>query len=478
MTKFFHSWIRALFTLDLRALAVFRIGLAVCIIIDLTMGAMHLRTFFTDAGILPTDLLVSHFPQENMRSFHAISGSYLWQLTLLILFYLIALWLLLWRRTKLMHLLARAFFCSLSARNPLINSGADTVMRVLLFWAMFLPTHIWRSIDTRNKPKAAETTFFSRATIGLVIQIASVYLRNNLLKTDPQRTTTYTATYTAMSIDMLRTQIGTWFYTQPTLMYRATKIWITLEWWWLLLLLIPRKQAVRRTLVCLAFIAVHIGMALTMKIGYFPRVCALMWLIYLPPVIRSRICKTPCTSATIPALASRGNRSYARSAFLILCIIYITLRNLRTTEYDKRVHLFPQSINKYGFLLRIDQYRNMFAPFPLEDDGWFVITGKTTTGGIVNLLPRDHPVSYEKPTDFSLLYPGEKRRKYFLNMRNKDYAAYRPAYLQRQCRERNRTHPALPLVSTSMEYVVERTKPNYQVQTGEVVMLATQECEE
>jgi hypothetical protein len=37
------------------------------------MGALDLRAFFTDAGILPTDLLLANFPGENMRAFHSIS---------------------------------------------------------------------------------------------------------------------------------------------------------------------------------------------------------------------------------------------------------------------------------------------------------------------------------------------------------------------------------------------------------------------
>ena len=144
------QWFHAIFTLDLRALALFRIWLAIVIIIDLTMGALDLRAFFTDSGILPTDLLMANFPSENMWAFHSLSGSYWWQVTLLVVNYAIAIGLLFWRKSRLMHILAWAFFCSLNARNPIINSGADSVMRVLLFWAMFLPTHIRRSIDRKD----------------------------------------------------------------------------------------------------------------------------------------------------------------------------------------------------------------------------------------------------------------------------------------------------------------------------------------
>ena len=68
-------------------------------------------------------------------------------------------------------------------------------------------------------------------------------------------------------------------------------------------------------------------------------------------------------------------------------------------------------------MFRLDQYWSMFAPYPLEDDGWFVVTGKTADDTRINLLVPNSPVSYEKPTDFDLLYPGEKRRKLFLNLR-------------------------------------------------------------
>jgi hypothetical protein len=105
-----------------------------------------------------------------------------------------------------------------------------------------------------------------------------------------------------------------------------------------------------------------------------------------------------------------------------------------------------------------------------------VVSGKTVQGNTVNLLVPWTPVTYEKPTNFNLLYPGEKRRKLFLNYRSKSYAHYRPGYLQRACRDRNTHHPENHITSASMEYVVERTKPNYQVESGEIVMLASEDC--
>ncbi len=465
--------IRRIFTLDLRALAAFRIGLAIVVIIDLTMGALDLRAFFTDAGIMPTNLLLANYPGENMRALHSISWAYWRQVTLFAINYLLAFCLLIWRKSRVMHILVWAFFCSLNARNPIINSWADAVMRVLLFWAMFLPTHVWRSVDRNNKPKPADPTFFSRATVWLVVQVASIYVRNYVVKTDVQRKSDYTATYTALSIDMLRTSLWTRLYQFPDLLRVITRIRVHLEGRGILLFLIPRKQHRRRTSACLAFILIHIGMSLTMKIGYFPRTCALARMALLPQQFWSLFLSK---SRSVSTEMFYWSKSYFTSLFLICCLVYITLWNLRTTDFDKRDNYFPTSMNRYGFLFRLDQYRSMFAPYPLEDDGRFVITGKTENQKKVNLLVPSDPIVYTKPTDFDRLYPGEKRRKLFLNYRGKSYWVYRPAYLQRQCRKRNQAHPTDPLISASMEYVVERTKPNYQVTTWEIVMLATEQC--
>ena len=50
-----------LFGLDLRSLALFRIGLALLIIIDLIKRSKDLTAHYTDFGILPRAALLEHF---------------------------------------------------------------------------------------------------------------------------------------------------------------------------------------------------------------------------------------------------------------------------------------------------------------------------------------------------------------------------------------------------------------------------------
>ena len=43
-------------------------------------------------------------------------------------------------------------------------------------------------------------------------------------------------------------------------------------------------------------------------------------------------------------------------------------------------NIFPKHYNWLGQTLRLEQYWNMFAPYPLRDDGWYVIDGTLSDG--------------------------------------------------------------------------------------------------
>jgi hypothetical protein len=40
----------------------------------------------------------------------------------------------------------------------------------------------------------------------------------------------------------------------------------------------------------------------------------------------------------------------------------------------------PKWVRPFAVILRLDQYWSMFAPYPLKDDGWYVMPGKTVDG--------------------------------------------------------------------------------------------------
>src|SRR5438270_10069419 len=74
-----------LWGLDLRSLAVFRIGLALIILFDLAIRGSDLETFYTDFGLLPRAPYLQNFADPWFVSIHMISGTLLVQACLFVL---------------------------------------------------------------------------------------------------------------------------------------------------------------------------------------------------------------------------------------------------------------------------------------------------------------------------------------------------------------------------------------------------------
>ncbi|HBY80263.1 MAG TPA: hypothetical protein DEG47_25360, partial [Cyanobacteria bacterium UBA11148] len=101
LSKSFALALEELFGLDLRSLAVFRIGLGLLLIIDLIDRSRDLNAHYTDFGILPRAPLIEKFLNPWFWSVHVFSGQALFQGILFVIAGLIALLLLIGYRTRL-----------------------------------------------------------------------------------------------------------------------------------------------------------------------------------------------------------------------------------------------------------------------------------------------------------------------------------------------------------------------------------------
>ena len=174
--------LREIFGIDLRTLALFRVGLAAMILIDLASRMRDFRAFHTDFGVFPR-----HVAIDNLHawawSFHLIGGS-AWFIGLLFAIAAIfALMLLVGYRTRLAAIASWALLLSLQNRNTMILTGEDVLLIALAFWAMFLPLGARFSVDAALDPAPEKTgnAYFSVATFALLIQGMSMYFFSALL---------------------------------------------------------------------------------------------------------------------------------------------------------------------------------------------------------------------------------------------------------------------------------------------------------
>ncbi|MBT3401096.1 MAG: HTTM domain-containing protein [Rhodospirillaceae bacterium] len=273
--------LREIFAIDLRTLALFRIGLAVMIVADLILRARDLRAHYTDFGIMPR-AVIDGFMHPASFSLHLMSGAAWFQALLFLLAGLLALLLMAGYRTRLVTVLSWVMLVSLQMRNPMILSGEDNLLVLLLFWAMFLPIGARYSVDAALDDRSADTPnrFVSIASAALLIQGMSMYLFSAFLKSDARWVPDGTAVYFALQLDYLVTPLALWFRQFEALLQGLTYYVWGLELIGPILIFSPILHRPLRALFQLAFMSMHFGFFLFLQIGLFPFVSILMNLTF------------------------------------------------------------------------------------------------------------------------------------------------------------------------------------------------------
>lgn len=131
-------------------------------------------------------------------------------------------------------------------------------------------------------------------------------------------------------------------------------------------------------------------------------------------------------------------------------------------------------------LLRLDQFWDMFAPYPYKDDGWMVIEGRLADGTVVDVLHPDRPVSYDKPHHLSQTHRNIRWHTYLGRISQREYADNRLWFAKYLCRDWNadklEQHRERRLMAFKINYVTETTPPPGQPLLTEQRTLWTHQC--
>src|SRR5258706_4274250 len=280
-----YAWLERNFGIDLRALGVFRMGLALCVIGDLLIRMSDVQAFYSDEGILPRSQAVQYFLHP--WAFSLFMGAGAWQIAaaLFVIALLFAFAMLLGWRSRLATFLTWVTVMSVQTRMPGVMGGPDTLERMLLFWAMFLPIGARYSVDAgmasaQENLEDEQPRVFSVASVALLLQLVFLYWFAVILKRGPEWRHEGTAVWYAMSLEQLQTPITRLLLLAPRFLKFLNFFVLVEEALAPLMLLVPLPMV--RAMGVLFLAAMQLGFFSTLRVGLFPLLSCVALIPFLP----------------------------------------------------------------------------------------------------------------------------------------------------------------------------------------------------
>jgi predicted DCC family thiol-disulfide oxidoreductase YuxK len=329
---------------DLRSLALFRIGLAIIVILDLIARASALSAHYSDAGVLPRQVLQNGLLHPWYWSFHLLNGQAWAQGVLFAIAIFFALLLLVGYRTRWATIAVWALTVSLHNRNPFLLFAGDDVLRAVLFWAMFLPLGASYSLESalNSSPNPLPKRVVSGATFAFMVQLCFIYIWSAAFKTKsaiwfPDGN----AVYYALHFDQYATPFGLWMATWPLGLQKVLTFGaLLLEWAGPLLIFIPIYSSFFRCIAIVLFILLHIGFGISFEIGMFSYLSIVNWTALIPSEVWDAIAKrwsTPPRQGL--AINYDADCGFCKKVVHILrTLLVLTGTPLRKAQDDPAIH--------------------------------------------------------------------------------------------------------------------------------------------
>ena len=442
--------LRKAFTLHPSILAIFRVGLGSLIVVDVLLRLRNLHYFYTDYGVTPRAL----FDLPGNWSLHMISGEPWFAALLFGLQLIFGICLVVGYHTKISKFASFLLLLSLHLRNDLVISYADTLLRIFLFWSLFLPLSRRFSFDQFMADEAISTSeegVFSFASVMILVQPITMYLVNGVHKLGESAWTTGIAPRIVMGTDYLN-----WLLAETLLKFPTLLEWGS--WAWLFgiftspLLLLPYDR-LRRILI-FSLMVFHLTMGLTLRLGAMPYVSMLGLCLFLPGKDGEYILNQ--VRSWSPNLSLR--RSWFTSDYtftdrwyvtmgkwlvftlILLNFVFSNAASLDLIDESQRLDVALGIEYVLNYYLGIAQPSWDFYSDLKGMDGYFAFKANTTKG--VRDIYNDRPWSLSRPSkDLFSQLPRTYRERFYLSP---DTAGAAPEkqlrYLGRYlCDERNIT---------------------------------------
>ncbi len=440
------GYLKTCLQIDTRTLALFRITAACIIITEVLLRARNFTFFYTDDGVVPRDFAMERTVDYAFSVYFLTSDTRVVAL-LFALQILIALQLLVGYKTRVAIVLSFLFVISLDYRNPFINSYADTLFRLLLFWAMFLPLGERWSVDALLRDRQPRDAFLGFASALILAQMSYMYVRNGIHKLEGDQWLDGTAAPLILSRDDITFFLGEYAHHAAPLLEFGTYLWTGMMLFGFVLILAAGR--LRYPLLVL-YMGGHFSFAVTVRIGMFPYVAMAGLFLFIPAVfwddlgrlgerlgkainrktglqlsranVRERARPIEDRLRRLPDLAigyrdlRAGIYTFGISLVVVTLLLVLVLSGLQFAGVVSDDANYDREVNQVANSFNVDQPDfSIFAPNPGTNDRYYVIAAETEHGEVIDIYNDRKNATLDRPGDqLQVQYEGYRER-FFMN---------------------------------------------------------------
>jgi hypothetical protein len=435
-----------LFGIDLRTLALTRVALATVVLYDLAMRFRDYSVMYADEGLFPIADVVTYYGSSSWRwSFHFWSDSHAYQMTLFVLAAVFGVMLWLGLMTRLATIATWLLLISIHARAPVLVTGGDVLLGMMLFWGIFLPLgqrasvdSLWRGGKQRDNPQ------LSVASAAMMLQVAFMYFFTACSKCNDLWYSGQ-ALESVFANELFVRPIGVWMAQFPGLLTWLTYGTLVLELAGPWLLFCPWKTRLVRPLVLLCFVGLHIGIELTMTVVIFSFASLAALTCFTPGWIWDAVgwSRSPQAQTTERQPASGlkrwGNR--AVNVALLMLLISIFVVNPLFYRYGPQLTArLPKAIVALFDAGSFGQRWDMFSN-PSITDQRLIAIANLRDGTQVDLLRGIDWSGDETPADLDARQPSQRWVQVMIDMRRERSSFFRNSLLVYLAKRWNEQHP-------------------------------------
>ena len=471
------EYFASLSTLDLRSLALLRIGYGLVALFDLLNRARTFSMHYTDDGAMTREFVLETALTPGDWSLYLLHHSNLFAQSVYGIHIFAVLCLLVGWRTRAATVVCWLLFASLQDRNFAILNSGDNWLRLVLLWGIFLPWgHRW-SIDSKSRSpelEAIPTTVTSVACFAYLFQEFSVYFFSGIFKTGDSWHKTGDAIYYAMHLNGWSGYLSPYLLYFPNALRQMSFAVVWIEILSPFLLFTPWFRGRVVSLAALAFMGFHLGLVPFMSLGIFPFVGIVSavglfpsWLWGIAPfrklqaLLDRLFSHCPSDAADVPVPTSFPCQSWLSRLFVTIAILagfYWSVHSLSLSTAETRV---KWAINA----MTLDQNWSLFAPNPPSESGWMVVEGKLESGGTVDLIDGTRPATRVKPRWPFAKYCSQRERRFFVTVAQSGRDRLAMGYAKAALEDWSADHPGERLESVQLIWLSQLTLPNFEARS-------------